>query len=174
MQVNGIVAYTISKSGSLVDFRFDFLVEQSNQDLALYWFDSNSSATDQAFADAAVRARVQGKKPKMKIDVLGERAPNAASLHGTVQLFNQFASGKGDKATAKVSKLTSNGGSDAFTINLEIPGKKNTLKFGVPFEGDPDVLAEKTFQGKVTLLTHSKEKDADIPEAINLILAIKP
>ena len=173
MQVNGIVAYTISKSGSLVDFRFDFLVEQSNQDLALYWFDSNSSATDQAFADAAVRARVQGKKPKMQIDILGERAPNATALHGTVQLFNKFASGKGDKATAKVSKLTTNGGRDAFTINLEIPGK-NTLKFGVPFEGDPNLLAEKTFQGKVTLLTHSKEKDADIPEAINHLLAIKP
>lgn len=173
MQINGLVAYTISKSGNLVDFRFDFLVEQSNQDLALYWFDSNSSATDQALADAAVRARVQGKKPKMKIAILGEKAPNPVSVHGTTQLFNQFASAKGDKATAKVSKLTTNGGSDAFTINLEIPGK-NTLKFGVPFEGDPDVLAEKTFQGKVSLLAHSKEKDADIPELINHILDIKP
>ena len=101
MDFNGIVLFEIASKGSLVDLRFDFLVEQGKTNLALYSFDNElQPGSDQAFADAAVRARMQRKKPKMKINIIGERASNPLSQRMTDD-FNKLASSKGDKAIAK-------------------------------------------------------------------------
>jgi hypothetical protein len=177
MDFDGIVLFEIASKGSLVDLRFDFLVSQG-KNLALYSFDNDSSAADQAFADAAVRARMQRKKPKMKIHIIGERPANPATQRMT-QDFNKLASMKGDKAVAKISKFSppakGTGGSGSFSVTLTSQvSKTDKITVDVPFDGDPDALAGETFHGKLSLFAHSKEKDADIPELINLILDIKP
>jgi hypothetical protein len=171
MDFNGVMLFEVlDKSGTLVDMRFAFTASQGSQNLALYFFDNNSSADEQANADAAVRARVEGKKPNMKIDVLGLRASNAASQRMTAD-FNKLASTKGDKAVAKLSK----GGGSSFTVNLESnAGKAGKIVVDVPFDGDPKKLAETSFHGQFSLVAHSKEKDVDIAGLINTFLKIKP
>jgi hypothetical protein len=168
MDFTGLLLYKISdKNDNLVDLRFDFLAGLGSKDLALYWFDNHSKSADQAIADAAVLARVQGKTPKMQIDIVGER-PSGPLNKRMIEDFHQLASTKGDKVVAKFSK----GGSGSFTVTVERKTNKTDLE--VPFDGDPGKLAEKTFHGKLKLMAHSKEKDSDLKALIDGSLKIKP
>jgi len=174
MDFNGIVMFKVADKGSLLDLRFDFLASQGSKNLAVYSFDNDSTAEEQVYADAAVRARMARKRPKMEIEILGERA--AGPLKRQMEpAFNRLASSNGDKAVAKISKFVpaDKGGSGSFTVNLEIQkSKKNKVVVDVPFEGDPGHLAGKSFHGRASLFVDSSEKDADIPEIINTILDI--
>jgi hypothetical protein len=53
------------------------------------------------------------------------------------------------------------------------PKSCDKVVLDVPFEGDPGLLAEKSFHGRASLFVDSSEKDADIPDIINTILDIK-
>ena len=164
MDFTGVVLFTVSSKGSMVDLRLAFLASQGKQNLALYFFDKESSAADQAIADSSVRARVEKKRPKYPIQKIGERA-DSPNQQTRTEAFDKLATVKGEKAVIKISKS----GKGSFDVRIEKIKSKMTA-LSVPFSGDPDTFAEQTFHGQLSLIASSKDPDADIPGLINIIV----
>lgn len=164
MELSGFVLYTVTNKDTLVDLRLGFTAAQG-KDIAIYWFDKNSSQTDQTTADVSVRLKAHGKKPRQPVKIIGDRAEDMNDQRMKEGFDKLAKSGSGEKAKITILKPSK----DAFTVKIEkLGGSGSDLM--VPFSGDPDDLAGQHFPGMLMMFASSKEKDIDIAGLIEKLM----